>query len=68
MLEEKSARIIGSALAAIIFISLSGSAYASVGGALAAGEDGFGLTKVYPTKEGGREWFVDMDDPRGRDI
>lgn len=63
VLEEKSARIIGTALAAVIFTSLWGSAYASVGGALAAGEDWFGITKVYPTKEGGREWFIDMDDP-----
>jgi hypothetical protein len=51
------------ALALVIVVSFSGSAHASVGGALAAGEDDFGITKVYPTKEGGREWFIDMDEP-----
>jgi hypothetical protein len=25
--------------------------------------DKFGITKIYPTKEDGREWFIDMDDP-----
>ena len=64
MLEEKSARIIGAALAIMIAASLAGSAHASVGGALAAGEDRFGITKVYPTLEGGREWFIDIDEPK----
>ncbi|HJS68751.1 MAG TPA: hypothetical protein VJ730_04955, partial [Nitrososphaera sp.] len=63
MLEKTSTKIIGTALAAVIFASLSASAYATIGGAVAAGEDDFGITKVYPTKEGGREWFIDMDDP-----
>jgi hypothetical protein len=63
VLEKTSTKIIGTAFAAVIFASLSGSAYATIGGAHAAGEDDFGITKVYPTKEGGREWFIDMDDP-----
>jgi hypothetical protein len=25
--------------------------------------DKFGIKKIYPTIEGGREWFVDMDNP-----
>ena len=25
--------------------------------------DRFGIRKIYPTKGGGREWFIDMDDP-----
>jgi hypothetical protein len=53
MLKEKSAGIICTALAVVILASLSGSPYASVGGALADGDDRFGITKVYPTKDGG---------------
>jgi hypothetical protein len=26
--------------------------------------DAFGVKKIYPTKEGGREWYVNMDEPR----
>lgn len=26
--------------------------------------DIFGIKKIYPTKNGGREWFMNMDDPR----
>lgn len=63
MLEDKSSRIIGAALAIIIAASLAGSAHAVVGGAPASGQDRFGITKVYPTLEGGREWFIDMDEP-----
>lgn len=63
MLEEKSARIIGVALVFMIVASLAGSAHAAVGGAPAAGADRFGITKVYPTLEGGREWFIDMGEP-----
>jgi hypothetical protein len=54
MLKEKSAGKICTALAVVILASLSGSAYASVGGTLAAGDDRFGITKIYPTKDGGR--------------
>jgi hypothetical protein len=25
--------------------------------------DKFGIKKIYPTKDGGREWFINMDDP-----
>ena len=63
MLEEKSARIIGLFLAIAILGSLVGNAHAAVGGDAAAGYDRFGITMVYPTLEGGREWFIDMDDP-----
>ena len=30
--------------------------------------DVFGVKKIYPTKNGGREWFINMDDPRGDGI
>jgi uncharacterized membrane protein len=26
--------------------------------------DKFGIKEIYPTKPGGREWFVNMDEPR----
>jgi hypothetical protein len=26
-------------------------------------KDQFGIDKIYPTKEGGREWHINMDDP-----
>jgi hypothetical protein len=26
--------------------------------------DAFGIAKIYPTKEGGREWFINMSDPK----
>lgn len=63
MPEEKSARIIWVSLAIMVVASLAGSAHAVIGGAVAAGEDRFGITKVFPTVEGGREWFIDMDEP-----
>ena len=25
--------------------------------------DRFGIVEIYPTKVGGREWFIDMDNP-----
>jgi hypothetical protein len=57
MLEEISARTIYATIAVFtILTSLSGSAFAYVNGsATAAGDDIFGITKIYPTKEGGRE-------------
>jgi hypothetical protein len=51
VLEEKST-IIGTVLAVVIFVSSSGSAHASVGGAPVTGGGDFGVTKVYLTKEG----------------
>ena len=27
--------------------------------------DIFGIKKIYPTKQGGREWFIDMNSPKG---
>lgn len=31
-------------------------------------DDLFGIKKIYPTKNGGREWFINMDDPRADGI
>ncbi|HXP48479.1 MAG TPA: hypothetical protein VN922_00920, partial [Bacteroidia bacterium] len=28
-----------------------------------AGVDKFGIKEIYPTKTGGEEWFMNMDDP-----
>ena len=28
-----------------------------------ASKDIFGVEKIYPTKEGGQEWYMDMNDP-----
>ncbi|MDQ6723948.1 MAG: hypothetical protein M3Z01_06760, partial [Thermoproteota archaeon] len=28
------------------------------------GIDKFGIKEIYPTKDGGREWFIDMDNPK----
>ncbi len=28
------------------------------------GKDKFGITEIYPTKPGGEEWFMNMDDPQ----
>ncbi|HEU4824312.1 MAG TPA: hypothetical protein VFS97_12870, partial [Nitrososphaeraceae archaeon] len=33
-----------------------------------AENDIFGIKKIYPTKSGGREWFIDMNDPRSDGI
>src|ERR687888_332878 len=65
MLEDISARTICAAIAILtILTSLSGSAFAYVNGsAISASEDVFGITKIYPTKEGGREWSINMDKP-----
>ena len=47
----------------IVVIPFSGNALASLDkGATDAGEDRFGITQIYPTKDSGREWFVNMDD------
>ncbi len=27
------------------------------------GKDLFGIDEIYPTKEGGREWYIDMENP-----
>jgi hypothetical protein len=64
---ERSAGIVCTALAVVILGSCSGSAYAS-GGAPAASDDHFGITSIYPTEDGGREWFIDMDDPQRLNI
>ena len=30
--------------------------------------DKFGIEKIYPTKRGGREWYVNMDNPKNDSI
>ena len=32
------------------------------------GKDLFGIDKIYPTKEGGREWYIDMENPFSDDL
>jgi hypothetical protein len=32
------------------------------------GRDLFGIDKIYATKEGGREWYIDMEDPFSDDL
>jgi hypothetical protein len=32
------------------------------------GKDLFGIDEIYPTKEGGREWYIDMEDPFSDDL
>src|SRR6266550_7142264 len=36
--------------------------------AIAAGVDKFGIAEIYPTKQNGREWFVNMQDPMSDEI
>ncbi len=31
---------------------------------ISTGMDKFGVDKIYPTKDGGREWFINMEDPK----
>ncbi|CAN5758997.1 hypothetical protein BH23THE1_BH23THE1_21820 [soil metagenome] len=33
-----------------------------------SGMDKFGIDKIYPTKEGGREWFINMENPNDDSI
>ena len=32
------------------------------------GQDQFGVNEIYPTKEGGREWFINMQNPEEDDV
>lgn len=32
------------------------------------GKDPYGIDKIYPTKEGGREWYIDMENPFSDDL
>ncbi|HJY10653.1 MAG TPA: hypothetical protein VJ250_06850, partial [Nitrososphaeraceae archaeon] len=32
------------------------------------GKDLFGIDEIYPTKEGGREWYIDMENPFSDDF
>jgi len=66
MPEDTSARTICATIAAFMILasSFSSSAFAYVNGStISASEDVFGITKIYPTKEGGREWSINMDKP-----
>jgi hypothetical protein len=64
IIEAKSTGIISIALASIVVIPFPGNTLGSLdGGVTDAGEDRFGITQLYPTKDSGREWFVNMDDP-----
>ena len=33
-----------------------------------AGLDKFGIKEIYPTKQGGREWYISMSNPRNDNI
>jgi hypothetical protein len=61
VLEQKSHRVyVATALAALVLFS----ATAGFGNSAAAAElDSFGVEKIYQTKQGGNEWYVNMDDP-----
>src|SRR5215216_518315 len=58
----KTGDIIGNTSAFDPAFASSNSASLSSG---SAENDIFGVKKIYPTKNGGREWFINMDDPRG---
>lgn len=67
ILEAKTTEIIGIALTSIVVIAFSGNALGSLDRcATDAGEDRFEITQIYPTKDTGREWFVNMDDLEDR--
>jgi hypothetical protein len=51
----------------IIAFASSNSASASLSSS-SPENDIFGIKKIYPTKSGGREWFIDMNDPRSDGI
>lgn len=59
MLGQKSHKYIAASLAALVLLSAYGNS------AAAEEMDRFGIEKIYPTKQGGNEWFVDMNNPTG---
>ena len=69
MLEQTSTRAIAAALLAPVVMSLllssqilgSTASYAEAAGATV---DEFGIQKIYQTSKDGKEWYVDMDDPK----
>jgi hypothetical protein len=46
----------------------SSSTSASTSSQGSAANDIFGTKKIFPTREGGREWYINMDDPRSDGI
>ncbi|HXG05952.1 MAG TPA: hypothetical protein VNI77_01330, partial [Nitrososphaera sp.] len=65
MQDKASTRIL--ALAVVAAIAVASLPYPSsmYEAAAAAERDKFGVEMLYPTKPGGDEWFMDMDDPNG---
>jgi hypothetical protein len=62
MIEQISVRAAGIVLLAAVMLPLLSN---NVLAASMAGEDRFGTKEIYPTKDGGEEWYVNMDDPSG---
>jgi hypothetical protein len=62
VLEKRSQKtIVAAALATIMVLAFQLSQSTTV---YAGGNDHFGVKEVYPTKQGGNEWYVNMDNPR----
>jgi hypothetical protein len=62
VLEKRSEKtIVVVALASIMVLAFQLSQSTPV---YAGGNDHFGVKEVYPTKQGGNEWYVNMDNPR----
>ena len=59
MLEKHSSK----AIAAIALAALAVLSFPLVTPAYSEELDIFGVEKIYPTAQGGNEWYVDMDDP-----
>jgi hypothetical protein len=52
------------ALIALVSFAFLTTSFVQNDTAMAAEIDNFGIQKIYPTKLGGQEWYVDMDEPR----
>ena len=51
-------------LAFIIFVAILSAVTIGIANAQTEGLDKFGIKKIYPTKPGGREWFVNTSNPK----
>jgi hypothetical protein len=51
-------------LAFIIFVTILSAVTIGIANAQTEGLDKFGIKKIYPTKPGGREWFVNTSNPK----
>jgi hypothetical protein len=60
---EKHSRISAAAVALAALTITSFSLGGSMPAAYSEEVDAFGVEKIYPTANGGNEWYVDMDDP-----